>query len=271
MREVVLPGTAFPHAARPLSAALTGRIYTTAGRCARGSAGACVPRVARVAAAGTRSFGVEAVAVAVPSPLRSRCRVRVVDAACPRARSGRARATSGAVVPGASVVAPSGGLSLPRAVAVLAEERLRVERLLGRREVPQKLPLAARHVVAPDLRRERAAGDVGAVVEAVIACGLGVADPDRGREARREADEPGVGEVVGRARSCRPPGSRSAPWCRCRSGRSARGSSSPWRSRRRGTHRALGLRARQLLAPVGERTSVIAVGRLRQPPEAIVA
>src|SRR4051812_19442678 len=31
MREVVLPGTAFPHASSPLCAALTGRIYTSRG------------------------------------------------------------------------------------------------------------------------------------------------------------------------------------------------------------------------------------------------
>ena len=50
---------------------------------------------------------------------------------------------------------------------VVAEERARGERLLGRRERAAELALGGAHVGAPDLRRERAAVDVAAVVEAV--------------------------------------------------------------------------------------------------------
>ena len=58
----------------------------------------------------------------------------------------------------------------------------------------------ATHEVVPDQRRERAAGDRWPRNSVIIGFRVvGVADPDRDRPARREADEPGVAGVLGRA------------------------------------------------------------------------
>src|SRR5829696_6693141 len=72
MREVVLPGTAFPHGSSPLCAALTGRIYTSRSPYeAQGSA-----RRLRAAVAGARRrlrrrlVGVGVEALAVPARVR---------------------------------------------------------------------------------------------------------------------------------------------------------------------------------------------------------
>ena len=63
-------------------------------------------------------------------------------------------------------------------------------------------PLSAvRHVRVPDLRGERAAGDAGDAVHVLHRpLGVGIADPDDGRELRHEAGEPRVVVAVGRAR-----------------------------------------------------------------------
>ncbi len=74
------------------------------------------------------------------------------------------------------------------------------------------------HEVVPDDRREGAALDRLAVEQVRHGHELvGIADPHRGGDVRRPADEPGVAVVLGRARSCRPRRRRrSPPRCRCR-------------------------------------------------------
>src|SRR5215210_3304894 len=80
-------------------------------------------------------------------------------------------------------------VALAAAGGVPAEERLRAERRLGRREVAAELALRRLHVGVPDLRRERGPRNVGAVVEPQhLRAVVGVADPDGGRQPRREAD-----------------------------------------------------------------------------------
>src|SRR3954447_5788742 len=80
---------------------------------------------------------------------------------------------------------------------VVPEERRGDERLLGLRELAAELALDALHVLAPDLGRERAARHRAALEQrAHLDLGVGVADPHGAREARCEADEPGVGELV---------------------------------------------------------------------------
>src|SRR5918911_429684 len=75
---------------------------------------------------------------------------------------------------------------------VLAEERRGVERHLRQREVTAVLAVGHLHVGAPDRRGHLAAGHAGTERAAVGR----VANPPRRRQVRREADEPGVGEVV---------------------------------------------------------------------------
>ena len=147
------------------------------------------------------------------------------------------------------------------------------ERRLGLGELAAEVTLGDAHVVAPDLRGERAAGDRAAEVRTRhLDLAVGVADPRRGRQARGVADEPGVGwlsvvpvlPAAGQPICALPPvppvmfASRifvtsyglavgEAPCAR------------------RGLHRGRRRRRR------GTSTFVIAVGLLRQPPEAIVA
>src|SRR3954452_16353106 len=101
---------------------------------------------------------------------------------------------------GGRVVLAAAQAELVAAVAgVLPEERPRLERLLRLRERPAEVADDRLHVGAPDVRRERAAVDVAAEVQAVhLGAVVGVADPHGGGQAGREADEPGVGVVVGR-------------------------------------------------------------------------
>ena len=99
---------------------------------------------------------------------------------------------------------------------------------LGLGKSPQNLPLGGLHVRAPDRRGDRAARRAGAERIGV----LRVADPHRGDQARREADEPGVGEVVDRAGLARRRAADLGLGARCRPARSSRGSWWPRRSRR---------------------------------------
>src|SRR5215212_4847955 len=113
-----------------------------------------------------------------------------------RARGGRRRAAGGRVL---LILRGADQLAARRGVA--AVERLRDERVLRCGPVAAEAALDAAHVVAPDVGREGAAVDVAAEVEAVhLDVVLRVADPDRGGQARREADEPGVRVGVGGAR-----------------------------------------------------------------------
>src|SRR5215218_8551024 len=213
MRKVVLPGTAFPHASSPLSAARTGRIYTSRGD-QRSTGSARGLRAAGVSVAGGRLrgrlvlLGIEALVGAARLGLLGpagvlRClrrrrgrRRRGRRRRRRRRRRQRRRGRHRGVLDGAA-----GRVALAAAAGVAAEEGLCLERMLGRREVPAELALGLAHVRVPDLGRERAAGDVRAVVEAEhLRAVVGIADPDGGRQARREADEPGVGELVGGAR-----------------------------------------------------------------------
>src|SRR4051794_916349 len=73
-------------------------------------------------------------------------------------------------------------------------ERPRLERVLRAGELAAELAARLAHVLAPQLGRDRAARDP----RHRRARGR-VAEPDRGGEVRREADEPRVGEVVRRA------------------------------------------------------------------------
>src|SRR5919112_976158 len=84
---------------------------------------------------------------------RGRARRRISPAPACRRRRRRVLDTARARV----ALAAAGG--------VPAEERLRAERRLGRREVAAELALRRLHVGVPDLRRERGAGHVGAVIE----------------------------------------------------------------------------------------------------------
>ena len=79
------------------------------------------------------------------------------------------------------------------------------------------VPQRRRHVLVPDRHRERRAGDRLAVHVEHRDLALRVAHPDDGRELARVAVEPGVGVVLGRARSCRRSGG-----CRRRSRRPCR-------------------------------------------------
>src|SRR5829696_2759479 len=200
----------------PSDTALTGRIYTS-----RGAARCKVPLP------GSGRLGPAAVAVAVPvaaAALGGRLLGRrlvllggealvaalvvaaglrlgaggVVGRGLGRGRTDGRRRRDG-------VVGAVGRVALAAAAGrVAAEERLRDERRLGRREVAAELALGHAHVRVPDLRRERGAGHVGAVVEPEhLRAVIGIADPYRGRQPRREAHEPRVGELVRGARLAR--------------------------------------------------------------------
>ena len=192
-----------------------------------------------------------------PVPCRCRspapCRAGRSSGAVPRAgRSRRARAgrrtrdgPAGARGAGAAggrrraVALLLGRAGLVRRVArrsqggararVAPEERLRDERGLRLREVaaearPWPCFMYAPQIGAATTPPGRARAQRAAVVR--------VADPHRARQVRREADEPRVGEVVGRARLA---GRRAADLgggTRAAPARSARGCASPRRSRR---------------------------------------
>src|SRR6478609_5235298 len=79
--------------------------------------------------------------------------------------------------------------------AVLAEERGGLEGRRGLLELAAEAALGRLHVGAPD-RRGHLAARRALAERAPLAR---MPDPDRGRERRRVADEPGVGEVVDRA------------------------------------------------------------------------
>src|SRR3954451_12433084 len=110
-------------------------------------------------------------------------------------RAARAR-HRGALARRAVVEALAGAVVEATAAAarVLAEERPRHERVLGLLEPAAELAAGLLHVLAPELRRDRAARDPGH-----RHARLRVAEPHGGRQVRREADEPRVGEVVGGA------------------------------------------------------------------------
>ena len=163
MREVVLPGTAFPHAQHRLEGRTRPAVYTRrrpaispwapsappSGSSAAGAVG--VRRRLRRRLVLVRVELALAV-VPLPAPASSPCRGR---------RRGRRRPWSVARPPS----------RCRRRVAAAAARRTcrRTARtrtaVLGWREVAAELALGLLHVVAPDLGRERAAGDVAAVVQ----------------------------------------------------------------------------------------------------------
>ena len=117
---------------------------------------------------------------------------------------------------------------------VAAVERARDERLLGSGKASQNLPLMCDMYSPQIIAGYVPPSTLAAEEEAVhVDAAVGVADPHRRGQARREADEPGVGVVVRRPGLA---GGRAADLRRarrCRRSCSAGGSRSPWRSRRR--------------------------------------
>src|SRR3954470_24955840 len=96
-------------------------------------------------------------------------------------RRGRGRRARG--------LAHAAGLAADAVARVGPVERLRDERLLGQRERAAERAARLAHVGAPDLRRVGAAVEVRAVVEPVHRRAVvGIADPHRGGQLRREAD-----------------------------------------------------------------------------------
>ena len=217
-----------------------GAVYTSRGPWPAGQPGACGRRRSPSSPAPGGCWGGDSYfSGSKPVPVAVAVAVAVVAAAAPRRRRssallvgpGRAAARGGAGPSG--VRRRSRSRPLPPPLVAYLPKNAGAGTASWAAEVAAELALGLVHVGAPDLRRERAAGDVGAVVEPEhLHALLGVADPDRGREARREADEPRVGELVrgaglaGRRAADRRLGAGAALRC------SARGSRSPWRSRR---------------------------------------
>src|SRR5215210_6482090 len=200
MREVVLPGTAFPHAQPPVGRANSRGLYQgTRLLSARGRRRPATGiRLGRTLGRG-RALRRGLVEVRVELALAAAVALALAVVRRRRGRRGRGRRAGGAEL---GLAGRARGVARPAAAAarVLAEEGRGVERRLRRLEVAAEAALDALHVVAPDLGGERAARHGGAVVLRLhLDLGVGVADPHGGGQARREADEPCVVELVGRA------------------------------------------------------------------------
>src|SRR3954470_22388745 len=143
-----------------------------------------------------RRIALAAVAGAGAVGCRRARRLAVDRARAARARDRSALRTGAVVEAVAGPVVEAGAVVEAAAAAarVLAEERPRHERMLGLREAAAEPAAGDLHVLAPQLGRDRAAGDARHRLAR-----LRVPEPDGGRQVRREADEPCVGEVVGRA------------------------------------------------------------------------
>ena len=212
MREVVLPGTAFPHASPPPDSGTDGADLYQPGAarasCGRDQPGAWVPPPSPFplsplpspgdGCGGASYFsGSKPVAVAAAGVRLGRCR-------CRRAwRLGRGRR------PGPSAWARRRGRRRPRSGCPC---RRRWSCSGRRTAAPGTASSAAgsRRRTCPWPRfmyecqisdGNVRAGHVGAVVEPEhLRAVVGIADPHGGRQPRREAHEPRVGELVGGAR-----------------------------------------------------------------------